>query len=209
MLVQREQRLDPAQARALIDAHPWATLVTGGGEGLMASHMPALAQTTATGELVILTHTARADPMAERIERGAEVLIVFEGENGFLPGEWSGGPEPSTGTWNFEAVHVRGRPEPLDRAGSLELLRRTFEHLEARRERPSPWSAVAPVAERIVGGTCCFRVPARSLAAKAKLGQGKPREERERLIARLEAPGPYAQPALARRMREALGPEQP
>ena len=204
MLIQRKQRLDDARVRGLIADHPWATLVVQGQDGLLASHMPAVADPDAAGGLVILTHTARADPMAAAIAQGADILLVFEGENGFIPGEWSGGPGASTGTWNFEAVHVRGRPEPLDRDGSLALLRRTFEHLESRRERPSQWSDVAATAERIVGGTYCFRVVVHDVAAKAKLGQGKPREERLRLIAELEVPGPYAQPALARRMRETL-----
>jgi transcriptional regulator len=205
VLVQDEQRLDDAEVRRLIRAHPWATLVTDGEEGLWASHMPALVDESATDRLVILSHTARADPQARRIEGGAEVLVVFQGANGFLPGEWTGGPGASTGTWNFEAAHVRGRAEPLGRDESLELLRRTFEHLESRRERPTPWGAVAETAGRIVGGTCCFRLPAIAVHAKAKLGQEKPREVREGLIAGLERPGPYAQPALARRMREALG----
>ena len=92
----------------------------------------------------------------------------------------------------------------LDRACSLELLRRTVEHLEARRARPTRWEAIRPIAERIVGGTCCFRVPVDRVEAKAKLGQGKDRDVREKLIARLEGPGPYRQPGLAQRMREAL-----
>ena len=111
------------------------------------------------------------------------------------------------GTWNFEAAHVHGRPQPLDRDGSLDLLRRTFVHLESRRARPTPWAAVEAIAQRLVEGTCCVRVAADRVEAKAKLGQGKSAEVRTRLIAGLERPGPYRQPRLAARMRAALGGE--
>src|SRR3954447_18315211 len=204
MLLQDAQRIDADRARSVVREHPWAVLVTAGPDGLLASHMPAVVDETADG-FVILSHTARADPQAERILARAELLLVFQGEHGYLPGAWAGGHGAPTGTWNFEAVHAHGVPEPLDREGSLELLRRTFEHLEQRRDDRTSWDAVARIAEEIVGGTCCFRLPVTRLEAKAKLGQEKPREVRERLIAGLEEPGPYQQPRLASLMREPLG----
>jgi transcriptional regulator len=189
VLLQDRQRLAAPEVRRIIREHPWAVLVTDGPGGLLASHMPALVDEAAPEEdLVVLSHTARADPQAARILAGAELLLVFQGEHGYLPGAWE------------------GVPATLDRAGSLDLLRRTFEHLEARRADPTPWEAIEGIAERIVDGTCCFRIPAARVSAKAKLGQEKPREIRERLIAGLEAPGPYHKPALAARMRGTLAP---
>ena len=203
MLVQDRQRLEDARVRELIRAHPWAMLVSHGEGGAIASHMPAILDDDEDDRLVLLTHTARADPQRARLERGAELLVVFQGENGFLPGAWQGGDGASVGTWNFEAVHVHGKPEVLERDVALDLLRRTFEHLEARRARPTPWSAVADIADRLLGGTCCVRVPAGRVEAKAKLGQGESGEVRGRLIAGLQRPGPYRQPGLADAMRTA------
>ena len=204
MLLKPFQLLDLDRARAVIRAHPWATLVTHGAEGLLASHMPALVDEEASGAagLVVLSHTARADAQTARMLEGREVLVVFQGEHGFLPGAWAEELAPGqTGTWSFEAVHVHGRPEVLDEAGSLDLLRRTFEHLEAARDEPWPWSKAEPTAREIVGGTCCFRLPATRVEAKAKLEQHKPPEVRRALADGLERPGPYHQPALARLIR--------
>lgn len=201
MLLQPAQRLDGARVRELVRAHPWATLVAHAGGGLLASHMPALIDEGESARLVLLSHTAAHDPLAEPIRAGDELLVVVQGEHGFLPGAWEGG---SVGTWNFEAAHLHGVPEVLDRSGSLDLLRRTFEHLEARRAEPTPWADVAEIADRLVGGTCCFRLPVARVEAKAKLGQEKPPDARARLIAGLEQPGPYFQPALAELMRRTL-----
>lgn len=204
MLAQDRQRLDDRSIRELIRDHPWATLVTHGDAGAIASHMPAVLDEDRSDGLVVLTHTARADPQRPRLESGVQLLIVFQGEHGFLPGAWQGGDGASVGTWNFEAVHLHGRPQVLDRDGSLALLRRTFEHLEARRARPTPWRAVEGLAGRLVEGTCCVRVVADRVEAKAKLGQEKPDEVRTGLIRGLERPGPYRQPGLAARMRSAF-----
>jgi predicted FMN-binding regulatory protein PaiB len=48
-----------------------------------------------------------------------------------------------------------------------------------------------------------FRLRADSWHAEAKLSQDKPEEERARVLAGLEAPGPYASPRLAASMRQA------
>ncbi len=203
MLVQDQQRLGEARARQLIHGYPWATLISHGETGAIASHMPAILDEDGTERVVLLTHTARADPQRERIERGVELLVVFQGEHGFLPGAVAGGDGAAVGTWNFEAVHVCGRPVVLDRPASLEVLRLTFERLEAPRARPTPWAAVESIAERLIEGTCCIRLVADRVEAKAKLGQGKPDAVRTGLIAGLERPGPYRQPGLAERMRAA------
>jgi transcriptional regulator len=46
-----------------------------------------------------------------------------------------------------------------------------------------------------------FRLAAESWHAEAKLSQDKPAEERARVLAGLEASGPYANPPLAAAMR--------
>jgi transcriptional regulator len=205
VLLKPPHLLDAERTRAVIRAHPWATLVTHGAEGLLASHMPALVDEDAPGDLVVLSHTARADPQTARVLDGREVLVVFQGEHGFLPGAWAEDLAPGqTGTWSFEAVHVHGRPEVLDEAGALDLLRRTFEHLEAARDEPWPWSMAEGTAREIVGGTCCFRLPATRVEARAKLEQHKPPAVRRALADGLERPGPYHQPALAALIRATL-----
>ena len=111
MLVQDRQRLDDLRVRELIRGHPWATLITHGTGGAIASHMPAILDEERRDRLVVLTHTARADPQQARLEAGDDLLVVFQAEHGFLPGAWQGGDGASVGTWNFEAAHVHGRPQ--------------------------------------------------------------------------------------------------
>jgi transcriptional regulator len=204
MLVQPVYSIDGmAEVRRLVSAYGWAVLIT---EGLGAAHVPCLLdpEHDPGGDderLVILSHTARADPVSADLIAGAEVLLVFQGPNGYISPAWYEAG-PYVPTWNFSAVHVHGVPEILDGEDGFAVLERTVDHFEAARE--SPWRLAGdalPYARRIAPGTVPFRLRAVRVEAKAKLSQDKPPEVQDRVIAALERPGPYRNPELAAEMR--------
>jgi transcriptional regulator len=208
MLVQPEYAIRSMRdVRRLVQGYGWAVLVT---HSLCASHVPCLLDPEHNpGEddkdLVLLGHTARADPASRDLLAGGEVLLVFQGPNGYISPSWYEA-SPHVPTWNFTAVHVYGTPEVLEGEEGFALLERTVEHFEAARE--SPWRLDAeslPYARRIAPGTVPFRLRAARIYAKAKLSQDKAPEIQDRVIAALERPGPYAQPELASEMRRTLG----
>jgi transcriptional regulator len=96
-------------------------------------------------------------------------------------------------------LHVRGRPFVLD--DPLPVLRRTVEHFEAAVERPWSLERMGQTADDMAGEVLAFRLRAESWHAEAKLSQDKPARERARVLAGLEAPGPYADASLAAAMR--------
>lgn len=115
MLVQDQYAMKSMQdVRRLIREHRWALLVVGGSGGLRAAHVPCLLDPVhdaggAGEQLVIIGHTARADPVVSELRSGQQVLLVFQGPNGYVSPAWYGeGPSPPT--WNFTAVHVSGIP---------------------------------------------------------------------------------------------------
>jgi transcriptional regulator len=190
---------DLDEVRRTISRHGWALLVT---PQLTAAHLPCLLdpEHDRGEELVIEGHIARADGQ----DLSGEVLLIFQGPQGYISADWYAQP-PFVPTWNFVAVHVTGTPELLDDEQALSLVERTVDHFEAARERP--WrleGASADYARRIVGGVTAFRLRATKVEAKAKLSQDKPAVLQDRVIAALEQPGPYRNPALAAAMRETL-----
>jgi transcriptional regulator len=97
-------------------------------------------------------------------------------------------------------------PELLEGQEAFSVLALTVEHFEAARD--DPWTlqgSSLDYAHRIAPGTVRFRLRSVTVRAKAKLSQDKPREIEERVVAALEEPGPYANPALASEMRRVLG----
>ena len=186
---------DVGSARALVRAHPFATIVTA---DLRATHMPCLVEEEADG-LVIAGHVARADPVAEAL--GGPVLLLFHGPRGYVSASWY--EEDTIPTWNHVTLHVRGTPELLD--DPLPLLRRTVDHFEAAVEQPWSLDRLGETAREMADQVVAFRLRAESWHAEAKLSQDKPRDEQARVRAGLEAPGPYANAPLALEMRARSG----
>jgi transcriptional regulator len=166
--------------RRLIREHGWAVLVVGSSGDLRAAHVPCLLDPVhdaggAAEQLVIIGHTAREDPVVSELLSGQQVLLVFQGPNGYIsPACYGEGP--SLPTWNFTAVHVRGIPEVLEGGEAFSVLERTVEHFEAARD--DPWELrgdALAYARRIARETAPFRVRSAAIQAKAKLSQDKPR----------------------------------
>jgi transcriptional regulator len=178
-------------ARSIVHAHPFATFVTG---DLRATHMPCLVDEEA-GELSVLSHVARADPVAERLD--GPLLAIFHGPHGYVSASWYAGD--TIPTWNYVILHLRGRPECFEDA--LPVVRGTVERFEA--EVAEPWSLdrMGDAAREMADQVVAFRLRAESWFAEAKLSQDKPEDERARVLDGFERDRAYANPALAEAMR--------
>jgi len=115
VLVQSHYALREMSAvRRVIRENGFATLVTHGANGLIASHLPVLLDPEHdpgddAEELVLIGHTARADPQSHDLENGIEALSIFQGPHGYISPLWYGtGPVRS----NMEA----GQRDPGARA---------------------------------------------------------------------------------------------
>jgi transcriptional regulator len=202
--VQSKYAMAEDEARRVIAEHGWARVVTCGGEGLRATYGFFLLEDGPADEIVVVGHFARADAQCADIEARIPALLIFEGPHGFVSASWYR-PEMTDvpSTMNHLSVHVHGTPQPLDGDEKFDVLRRTLE----RHESPlgdSRWRLEGgglELSRRIAPQTVAFRVRADRVEAKAKLSQAMPRQVRERIIARLEQPGPHQHRELAALMR--------
>ncbi|WP_448720436.1 FMN-binding negative transcriptional regulator [Microbacterium natoriense] len=194
---------DVAEIRRVIDANPWATIMSSGPDGLVASHYAVLLDDD-RDDLAIVGHVGRPDDqihgMGER-----EMLVVFQGPHGYISPGWYGDVQ-AVPTWNYTAVHLSGIPEILSAEENLKVLDRLVQRFEGRMpdprlmwERPNDEAFV----NRLAAGTVGFRLSPARVVAKRKLSQNKPTQTVETIIAELEGDGPYAQPGLAQEMRRA------
>lgn len=194
---------DVAEIRRVIEANPWATIMSSGSDGLVASHYAVLLDDD-RDDLTVVGHVGRPDDqihgMGER-----EMLVVFQGPHGYISPGWYGDVQ-AVPTWNYTAVHLTGVPEILSAEENLEILDRLVARFEGRMpdprlmwERPNDETFI----NRLAAGTVGFRLSPARVVAKRKLSQNKPAETVETIIAELEGDGPYAQPGLAQEMRRA------
>src|SRR3954453_19721976 len=192
--IKDEFRLNSVEtARSLVRAHPFATIVT---RDLRVTHMPCLVDESDEG-LSIVGHVARADPVSRALD--GPVLLIFQGPHGYVSASWYG--DETIPTWNYVTLHVRGTPVLIEDA--MSVLRATVDHFEAAVERPWSLDRLGETAREMAGRVVAFRLRVHSWYAEAKLSQDKPEEERARVLAALESPGPYANAPLAAAMRGA------
>jgi len=190
---------DPELVRALVREHPWATLVTTTESGLVASHYPVMLDEDAP-RLTLLTHVGRPDDEVLEIESG-EVLIVVQGNHGYVSPGWYTPEERLVPTWNFTVAHLHGTPQVLEETENFAVLTRLVEYFERHLDQPHRLDpADAPIAKGTVG----LRIPVDRFEMKRKLGQNKSAETRSKVIAALREDGPYRHPLLADEMEREL-----
>jgi len=194
---------DITEIRRVVDANPWATIMSSGPEGPVASHYAVLLDED-RDDLTIVGHVGRPDDLIHGMgER--EMLVVFQGPHGYISPGWYGDVQ-AVPTWNYTAVHLSGVPEILSDQENLDVLDRLVARFEGRMPEPRlMWQRPNDDAfvNRLAAGTVGFRLVPTKVVAKRKLSQNKPADTAQTIIAELEGDGPYAQPDLAREMRRA------
>jgi transcriptional regulator len=192
---------DPEVVAELIRANPWATLVSEGADGIVASHYPVLLDEEAAG-LTILTHLGRPDEVVHDLGRG-EMLVIVQGRHGYISPSWYAPGATKAPTWNFTVAHCYGEPQELDAEENLAVLTRLVERFE--REVAEPLYLDREWATPVSRGTVGVRIPVSCFVCKRKLSQDKDPVSQRQVIARLREPGPYHHPALADEMERELG----
>jgi transcriptional regulator len=158
----------PHQMHVIIEQHPLGALVTFGADGLDANHIPFEFDPTRGALGVLTAHVARANLVWQQCKDGAEVLVIFRGNESYISPNWYPSKHEThrqLPTWNYEVVHVHGRLSVMDEErfvrGVVARLTRTHESSE-----PKPWK---------------MEVTVTRMEGKAKLSQN--REPRDRLNA--------------------------
>ena len=189
----------------IIQEHPLGALVTLGPQGLDANHIPFEFDPSHGAHGLLTAHVARANPVWQQCQDGADVLVIFRGNESYISPNWYPSKHEThrqVPTWNYEVVHVHGRLTVMDEEKFVRgvVARLTREH-EASEPRPwkmgdSPPEYIAQMLKAVVG----IQVEIQRIEGKAKLSQN--REARDRLNAAdtLLAKGAEA---LGKAMREA------
>jgi transcriptional regulator len=198
-----EQRLD--MLHELMSSHAFATLITHGPRGLIASHVP-IVLLAARGEFGSLQfHLAKPNPQCDDLAAGAEPLTIFQGPHGYISPTWYT-TTTTVPTWNYVTVHAYGgTPRVMDD----DALREHLDTLVARYEsaRPSGWNSVMlpdDTFEKLRGAIVGFEVPIARLEGKWKLGQNRITADRIGAIVGLRSTGNVDDAVLAQWMEAAL-----
>ncbi|MGB8052790.1 MAG: FMN-binding negative transcriptional regulator [Azonexus sp.] len=165
---------DVAKMHALMRAHPLATLISHGPDGLNANHIPLL---LTDGKLQ--GHVARANPLWKVGNVAGEVLVIFHGHESYIsPSGYATKAEHGkvVPTWNYVAVHAYGDLRVIDDPawifGQISALTAANEGV-----LPQPWAVTdAPTdyIERMLGAIVGIEIGITRLLGKWKVSQNQP-----------------------------------
>jgi transcriptional regulator len=194
---------DADVVRALIAENPWATIVSHGEDGLVASHYPVLLDEHSE-ELAVLSHVGRPD---ERLHGfgDREMLLIVSGPHGYISPSWYSDAATRVPTWNFSVAHCYGIPQILDPAENLRVLTDLVERFERHVEQPV--ALEQELGARLATGTVGIRLPLTRFECKLKMSQDKDRQSQRQVLEALRGGGAYANPELAEAMQRALARE--
>lgn len=172
--------------RDLARSSSLATLIT--DDPLRVAHMPVLVEEDEAGELLLLGHIPRADPLSGAIQAGQEILCVFHGPRAYVSAGWY--EEVGLSTFNYSVAHLRGRSEEMS-VEDLECHLTQLIKMHEQNKEPSvggEWQFDETARDRfdkLLPLVLGFRIRVDDAQAKEKIGQNRSAEDRTMTVMRL------------------------
>jgi len=195
---------------ALMLQHPFAMLVTCGKNGLDANHIPFELEAKSGALGTLHGHLAKQNPLVEELAEGAQVLVVFRGEEAYISPQWFPSKHEfhkQVPTWNYQVVHAHGRAVLRDdKSYLLRVVGRLTRVHEAAQNPPwkmsdAPRDFIDSLLAQIVG----IEIQITRLSGKSKLSQNKEVRDICGAARALEQQGRYG---LAEAMRQTAKEKQ-
>lgn len=179
----RQEPLD--QNLAFARARGFGTLSVNGSAGPLMAHVPFLL--SADGSHADI-HLARSNAIA-RADAPCTAVLAVVGPDAYVSPDWYGMPD-QVPTWNYVAVHLRGRLEPLPASALGPMVNALSEVFESRLLPKKVWTSDKMgegVMDRMLRMIVPFRLMIETVEGTWKLNQNKPAEARAGVIAALDA----------------------
>jgi len=188
----REERSEVLHA--LIRAHPLATLVTHGANGLTANLVPFILIPGDGGPDILRAHMARGNEQFADLRQDGEVLVIFQGPQAYISPSWYPAKREHgkvVPTWNYIVVQAWGRPRVIEDADWLLAQIGLLTTLQEG-GRAEPWSvadAPAPFIESQLRGITGVELPIDRIEGKWKASQNQPEANRKGVVDGLREAG--------------------
>ncbi len=178
---------------AAMPAHPFATLVAHGENGLTADHLPLHLEPEIGPFGALQGHVARANPLWRKAA-DSDVLVIFHGPQTYITPSWyetkreHGKAVP---TWNYLVIHARGRLRAIDDPA---WLLGKLEDLVARHEAgfAKPWQisdAPPDYIDKMLAAIVGIEIVISEITGKWKVSQNQPGVNRAGVVVGLRGQG--------------------
>ncbi|KAA8616122.1 FMN-binding negative transcriptional regulator [Salipiger aestuarii] len=134
-------------------------------------------------------HLVRSNPLVGASKDGVAATLAISGADGYVSPDWYGLGPDQVPTWNYVAVHLTGRLDPLPPDTLPDMLARQSAFFESRLLPKPPWNMDKmsdDLKTRFLRMILPFRLHIAQVDSTWKLGQNKPDATRESAAARLD-----------------------
>ena len=174
------------EARQIVRAYPFATVITQGQTTPEATQTPLFFETEDSACRTLIGHIARSNPQAETLMEPKPVLAIFNGPSAYVSPAWYVEDE-DVPTWIYRSVHIRGEVEPVDGPPMHSLMERIVTLSEQRIQGTWQLSRIPePDINRMMPRIIGFRIHLTALQGISKLEQTRSANNRTSVAARLE-----------------------
>jgi transcriptional regulator len=168
----------------LMRTHPFATLISFGGDGITADHIPLVLHNAGGERGTLRGHVARANPLAKGFDASVDVLAIFQGPHHYVTPAWYASKKEHgkvVPTWNYAVVHAYG---PMRMINDADWLLEQVSTLTAQHEaaREQPWAvsdAPADFTQKMLKAIVGLEIPINRLQGKWKVSQNRPEADRK------------------------------
>lgn len=163
-----------------IQRNSFGTIVTTKKDKPIATHIP-LEFRKEEDEYYIYGHMAYGNPQWKTFETCENALIIYQGPHAYISSSWYS--HENVPTWNYQAVHVYGKPTILEEEELKQDLMLLLEKYEQHREHPILWDSLSPeLLEREMKGIVGFKIKVQEIQAAYKLSQNRNKDDYHRII---------------------------
>ena len=187
-------------AELLVREIGFAAVFAATPDGPRVAHAPVVLSDDGT---TLQFHLARGNALTRHLD-GATALAVVQGPDAYVSASWYADAD-QVPTWNYVAIEMEGVATKLDDAALLAQLDTLSATHEARVGANPPWTRAKmnpALFGKMTGAIVGFEMRITAWRPTIKLSQNKSADERDRVIAGVEATG---HGALAQLMRHLGG----
>lgn len=178
---------------SFIRQNPLAVIVTCGSQGPEATHVPVVLHADGGSKGILRCHFARANSQWKTIESSPSVLAIFQGPQHYISPSWYPSKQEHgkvVPTWNYVAVHVRGRARLFENHELIEHIHVLTDQNEQAFGKPwsvddAPKDYIEGMSRAIIG----IEIAIDAIEGKWKLNQNRSKSDREGVVAGLRALG--------------------
>ena len=192
---------DPDKVLAFMKENSFA-VITGFGEKYpVATHIPLSIEMKDDGKIFFYGHLMTKTDHHKAFEENENVLVVFNGPHTYVSASWYTNPQVAS-TWNYLAVHAKGRIKFTDEAGTYEAIKAITDQYEGKETAAAfdrlPKEYVAKLLKAISG----FSIEVESIDNVFKLSQNHGHETRASIAGHLKQTGEVNAVAIADEMEK-------